>query len=195
MSPESAGRRTQEPLGLIVPVGPVDPTYLEYLTLVLPESIGLSFRQAERALPVDTAYDAVRRQWSAVQILSGLDALEEGQPARRVLGVAEVDLFIPILTFVFGLAHLGARCALVSLHRLRSEFYGLPADPELILSRLEKEAVHELGHTVHLTHCPDFGCVMHYSNAVEEVDLKSATFCRSCRKKMGPTLDGLVARD
>jgi archaemetzincin len=183
LQPRPSGAPASEPAGLIVPIGPVDSTYLDFLALVLPETIGIPFRQAERALPVDHAYDAVRRQWNAARILGGLDAMEEARGARFVLGVAEVDLFIPILTFVFGLAHLGARCALVSLHRLRMEFYGLPPDPELLLARLEKEAVHEIGHTLRLTHCPDYGCVMHYSNAVEEVDLKGAGFCPECRKK------------
>lgn len=168
--------------GLLVPVGPVEASYLEFLSLVLPETTGFPFRISGRPLPADESYDPVRRQWNAGKILAEIDALEEGRTCSRILGVADADLFIPILTFVFGLAHLGAKSAVVSLRRLRPEFYGLPADPELLLSRLEKEAVHELGHTMSLAHCPNFGCVMHYSNVVEEVDLKGAGFCPRCGK-------------
>jgi archaemetzincin len=171
-------------VGLLVPVGPVDPAFLDFLALVLPESVGIPFRIHPRALPVDAAYEPLRGQWNAARILEELDRLEEGKEAWRVLGVADLDLFITILTFVFGLAHLGARLALVSLHRLRNEFYGLPPNPELLLARLEKEAMHELGHTARLVHCPDYACVMHFSNAVEEVDLKEARFCPTCRGKM-----------
>ena len=172
--------------GLLVPVGAVDFSYLDYLALVLPETIGVPFRISDRALPADSAFDAVRGQWNAAKILADLAEVGEESNHTRVLGVAEFDLFIPILTFVFGLAHLGARPALVSVHRLHREFYGLPGDPELLLRRLEKEALHELGHTFGLRHCQDFACVMHYSNAVEEVDLKDARFCGTCRRSLSP---------
>ncbi len=74
----------------------------------------------------------------------------------RMLGVVAVDLYIPILTFVFGEAQMGGPCAVVSAHRLRQELYGLPPDPELFRQRVLKEAVHELGHTLNLTHCDDY---------------------------------------
>jgi archaemetzincin len=150
----------------------------------LPESLGIPFRIHPRALPADSAYEPLRGQWNAARILQDLDGMEEARSATRVLGVTDLDLFITILTFVFGLAHLGARTALVSLHRLHNEFYGLPPEPELVLARLEKEAMHELGHTLRLTHCPDYSCVMHFSNAVEEVDLKEARFCPACRARL-----------
>ncbi len=169
---------------VLVAIGSIDPSPLEFLALALPDAVGLPFRIHPRALPVDSAYEPVRRQWNASIILAELAAAPELGTARRILGVGDVDLFIPILTFVFGLAHLGARVALVSLHRLHAEFYGLPEDPELLLRRLEKEALHELGHTAGLIHCHDYACVMHYSNAVEEVDLKSASFCGSCRQSL-----------
>jgi archaemetzincin len=95
--------------------------------------------------------------------------------------VVSADLYIPILTFVFGEAQLKGSCAVVSLHRLRQEFYGLPADPQLLTSRLIKEAVHELGHTLGIPHCEDYGCVMAPSHAVEWIDLKNSGFCEACR--------------
>jgi archaemetzincin len=179
-----SGRKGSEGGGLLVGLGPVDPSYLEYLSLVLPEAIGMPFRVHDRILSVDASYDPVRAQWNAARILAELNVMETDPPAGRVLGVADVDLFIPILTFVFGLAHLGARSALISVHRLHSEYYGLAPDPELLLRRAEKEALHELGHTFELKHCADYGCVMHYSNAVEEVDLKEARFCAVCRRSL-----------
>jgi archaemetzincin len=59
--------------------------------------------------------------------------------------------------------------------------YGLPPDPGLLAARLEKEAIHEVGHTLGLVHCTDGACVMHASTYVEEIDLKDAQFCASCR--------------
>jgi archaemetzincin len=94
--------------------------------------------------------------------------------------VTSVDLYVPVLTFVFGEAQLSGSCAVVSLHRLREEFYGLPAREELMRERLVKEAVHELGHTFGLRRCDDWRCVMTSSHAVERLDVKGAEFCFLC---------------
>jgi archaemetzincin len=101
-----------------------------------------------------------------------------------VLGLTAVDLYIPILTFVFGEAQMGGPCALVSLHRLRQDFYGLPPDPEVLSERLLKESIHEIGHTLNLVHCEDYDCVMSPSHAVEWIDLKQSRLCENCRAKV-----------
>jgi archaemetzincin len=102
----------------------------------------------------------------------------------KLLGVTAEDLYIPILTFVFGEAQVGGKLAIVSTHRLRQEFYGLPEDKPRLAQRLLTEAVHELGHTLELTHCDDYRCVMAASHAVEWIDIKDATFCRECAAKV-----------
>ena len=103
----------------------------------------------------------------------------------RAIGVTRLDLFVPILTLVFGEAELGGRCAVVSLQRLGERFYGLPAREELLRERLVKEAVHELGHTFGLRHCEDWRCVMTSSHAVDRLDVKGQEFCRECRRAVG----------
>ena len=102
----------------------------------------------------------------------------------RALGVTMLDLYIPILTFVFGEAQMGGPCGIISGHRLRQEFYGLPADEELLFERLIKEAVHELGHALDLTHCDDYECAMAPSHGVEWIDLKNAAFCEGCSSRI-----------
>ena len=98
----------------------------------------------------------------------------------RLLGVTQLDLYIPILTFVFGEAQLGGGSAVVSYHRLQQEFYGLPEDMDVLANRLLIEAVHELGHTLRLTHCHDYRCAMAPSHAVEWIDIKDSGFCEDC---------------
>jgi archaemetzincin len=126
------------------------------------------------------AFNSTRQQYLSTEILARMVKRNTSSTAR-VLGVTLVDLYIPILTFVFGEAQLQGSCALVSAHRLRQEFYGLPTNPVLFRERLLKEAVHELGHTLALSHCDDFGCVMAPSHGVEWIDLKASSFCSNCR--------------
>jgi archaemetzincin len=103
-------------------------------------------------------------------------------PGTRVLGVTGCDLYVPVLTFVFGEAQLDGSCALISTARLSDEFYGLPPREDLLRERVVKEAAHELGHTFGLRHCGDWHCVMASSHAVERLDVKTADFCAACRK-------------
>jgi archaemetzincin len=142
----------------------------------------------------EAAFDPSRGQYSSTVLLQLL--LGDGGPAPRrppaagVLGVAGVDLFIPVLTYVFGEAQLPGRAAVVSLHRLRPELYGLAADEPLLADRLAKEAVHELGHTRGLVHCPDPACVMRASTYVEEIDWKGGAFCPDCVRAVAHSSSG-----
>ena len=128
----------------------------------------------------EMALDKTRGQYNSTSLLRML--LEEStDSADYILGVADIDLFIPVLTYVFGEAQLDGRAAVVSTHRLRPDVYGLPDDDELLFNRLLTESIHELGPWFGLIHCHVAECVMHASTYVEEVDLKSAAFCPSCQ--------------
>jgi len=126
--------------------------------------------------PSDT-FDARRRQHSSLGVLRWLLAMRP-RHAVRVVGVTDVDLFIPVLTFVFGEAQLAGPGAIVSIARLAD-----PADPARTAERLAKECVHELGHTFGLAHCPGRTCVMQRSPNVAAVDRKSGELCPSCRQQ------------
>jgi archaemetzincin len=128
------------------------------------------------------AFDPRRGQHASGKILSWLDA--KASPAvPRVLGVTDADLFIPILTFVFGEAQLHGRAAVVSTARL-SGIEVLPAPANLLLARLEKECVHELGHTFGLVHCRAAGCAMARSTSLRDVDAKTPHLCGDCRDRI-----------
>lgn len=131
----------------------------------------------------EQTFEPARGQYNSRALLALL-LREPIDETRRVLGVCGVDLFIPVLTYVFGEAQLDGRAAVVSAHRLRPEMYGLPPDLGLLDQRLRKEAVHELGHTYGLLHCADSSCVMHSSTYVEEIDLKLVRFCRRCTARV-----------
>lgn len=168
----------------IVPIDDVDGELLEYLALTLPGSFAAPGVVLAETLDPRPSYNASRRQYHSTDLLARLRKFANGE-GQKILGVTQVDLFIPIFTFVFGEAQLGGSLALVSTHRLRQQFYGLPEDQALLFARAEKEATHELGHAFGLPHCRSFDCVMRFSNSVEEVDLKGCNFCQLCEAKLG----------
>lgn len=138
--------------------------------------------------PIDPgfAYDPVRNQYHATAILRRLTSV--ATDGIRILGVASMDLYVPIFTFVFGEAQVSGPCALISQFRLRQAYYGLPPDPKLTNERLLKEALHELGHTRGLRHCQDWSCPMAASTSIERLDVKNTEYCLPCwRRVMGVT--------
>jgi archaemetzincin len=169
----------------LVAIGQVDRALLVTLAEGLTRRLRVACSIQPEGLEVEFAYNALRRQYHSTEILGRLLEQPPGEN-WKVLGVTEVDLYIPVLTFVFGEAQVSDGGAVVSAHRLRQESYGLPADLELLRERLLKEALHELGHTCGLRHCPDYLCVMSASYGVERIDLKRADFCPAC----APALPG-----
>lgn len=141
--------------------------------------LGLGVRRLDPLPTPRHAFDARRNQYSSVEVMRAFAAAAPTGDAK-VVGICEQDLFIPMLTFVFGQAQLGGRLALVSLARLRQEFYGLPPDHSVLIARAVKEVSHELGHTFGLAHCQDRLCSMSVSTDVRQVDGKHADYCRSC---------------
>ena len=127
------------------------------------------------------AYDPQRRQYDSSKLLTSLGKAERGE---RVVGITDVDLYVPRLHFVFGEADIGSGTAIVSLCRLRQEYCGLDPDEALLLERAAKEIVHELGHTFGLEHCPNGNCVMHFSSSLADTDVKEVHFCDKCRPKI-----------
>lgn len=120
-----------------------------------------------------------RRQYSAVAILEEI-AKTPLPENGKIIGITNLDLCTPVLTFVFGATQLSGRAALVSLFRLRPEFYGFGVDEELFFERSLKEVIHELGHTFGLTHCRRPACIMYLANTIKNVDQKNLSFCASC---------------
>jgi archaemetzincin len=167
----------------VLPIGRVDKTVL----LQICEGLIRVFRDTmcevvDVALSLrEEAFDKKRKQYRAHAILGAVQGYAVENPGlNRVLGVVDADIFVPELNFVFGEAACPGRAALISLWRLRPEFYGDVPNVEVFLERALKEAVHEVGHTLGLRHCSRSSCVMHFSNSISDTDIKQSLFCDRC---------------
>jgi archaemetzincin len=165
----------------VLQAGRVEPQLLDAVVAGLAREFRTSCAVAEHVIDPSFAHHPERNQYHSTAIIEHMTRLDG--PETGLLTVTALDLYIPILTFVFGEAQLGGHCAVVSCHRLTQEFYGLPPDPDILIERLVKEAVHEYGHTLGLTHCDDYECVMAASHAVEWLDLKGSSLCEECQWK------------
>ena len=151
------------------------------------EVIGANL-QAQLSLRVDvlenipvpeSAYNADRNQYNALEILKKMQNMHRLEK-EKVLGVVNVDIFIPILTHVFGEAQLGQSCAVISLWRISRNNDGSNSPLPLYFERAAKLAVHELVHTFNIKHCQDEDCIMKYLPNLKALDDQDLIFCKYC---------------
>lgn len=166
---------------ILVSIGGVDEASIKNLNQPLAEIFGQGIQVGDSITLPPESWNQRRGQYLASKLLAELPS--PPSPDDRVLGVVDVDVFASGLNFVFGEADITGRRALISLVRLRQEFYSLPQDENLFRERVFKEAVHELGHTYGLGHCPDSTCVMYFSNSLHDTDVKGRDFCPNCQEK------------
>ena len=177
----------------VAAVGPAPREVLAAMEAALDGAFGLPVGRVAALDEPAHAYSPPRGQWHSVAFLEAL--LTRVPPAAaRLLGVTERDLFVPVLTFVYGQAQLRGRVAVVSLARLRPEFHGLPGAPEVLARRAATEAVHEVGHTFGLVHCPDRRCPMSLSIDIPDLDGKTATPCPACQVLLEGSREMRLAR-
>lgn len=177
----------------LLPVGKVDGSLLAYLRQSIPGTLRVRCEVLSTPLDPALAYHSERQQFHSSELLQQMHTSFRYEE-WRLLAIADVDLYIPILQYVFGEAQIGGPCAVVSTFRLRQEFYGLDRDDSLLRQRLLKECLHEIGHTLELRHCEDYRCVMASSHAVEWIDLREGSFCHACRAQVRSSRSPAPAR-
>ncbi len=164
--------------------------FLKHKLIEVLPSTEATIRETNVPLPCE-AYDSSRRQYNSTRLLAKVSSSISRSASECVLGVTEVDPYASGLNFVFGEAQMPGRVAIVSLFRLKPEFYGKSSNSQLFNERALKEAVHEIGHTLGLVHCRRPTCVMYFSNSILDTDRKTAEFCEKCRS---PALTALRTR-
>lgn len=137
----------------------------------------------ERYIELSNFYDPGRRQYDANKLLKEID-LSSSMESLKIVGLFSVDLFIPILTYIFGQAFLDGRTGIVSVYRLKNELYGIEPDEQRLRERFKKVIIHELGHTFGLKHCHTPSCVMLSSTYMEDIDQKDINLCVKCRSDL-----------
>lgn len=166
-------------LGLVA-LGPVDPIILRRLSTTLAKFLKLPVRLLPpKPLPPEM-FHLTRRQYNSTQLLEFI--LDHGgTEAFRILGVTSGDLHIPILTFVFGEAQVNGKAAIISLFRPRGDDDGTTPSQTVLLERLTKLGLHELGHTFGLGHCREDGCLMGFSSNLTKLDQTGIALCDYCQ--------------
>lgn len=164
---------------VISPFGDFSPDLLDRIRAEIKRIYGFSTEVRPLMEDIEFAFHPNRKQYHSTPILEEL-ARRAPDEAIKVLAMVQVDLFIPILTHVYGEAQLGGKACIVSTIRLNEGHRSLNTE-EPYLSRIVKEAIHELGHTFQLRHCQEHTCLMHYCRNEDDVDRKSDQLCRYCK--------------
>lgn len=177
----------KEKIIYLIPIGRVRRDILEFLRETLKEIFPYSFEIGNEIPIPEKSFNEKRNQYISFSFLEALSKLDLPS-SLKILGITEVDLYVPYLNYIFGQAKIKGKEAVISLARLSNTFYGLPENLNLFKERALKEAVHELGHTFGLEHCFNLRCVMHFSNSLKDTDYKDYRFCNICQSKISNIL-------
>ncbi|MEI6275687.1 MAG: archaemetzincin family Zn-dependent metalloprotease [Prolixibacteraceae bacterium] len=168
----------------LISFGYFEKELLEMIVQDVGKEFKLPVKTREGYLDLSEFFNSARRQYDGFNLLKEIDAKFASDSAKTI-GLFDADLFIPILTYIFGQAYLNGRAGIASIYRLRNERYGLKRDDRILVDRFRKEVIHELGHSFGLIHCHDSGCVMQSSTYVEDIDQKSHHLCVQCKGQLG----------
>lgn len=168
---------------LLISHGLFEKNVLERIVSDVGEQFHLPVHQEESHADLSVYYDPRRRQYDGNRLLKMLDVMypDHGQ---KTMGLFRIDLYIPILTYIFGQAVFNGHSGIASLYRLKNEQYGMERDDALLYDRFRKVVIHELGHAFGLIHCKVPSCVMRSATYVEDLDLKKHTFCPKCEEQL-----------
>lgn len=181
-SPEPASPTALPNTLYIQPLGSKlsDKATAEVKTALL-EFYGLPMKVLARKPLPPFAYYKPRRRWRAEKLL---DYLGRTAPADtfRILGLTGSDISTTKGRFkdwgIMGLATLDGKTCVISMFRCRRK----ARNQSHARHRLAKTAVHEIGHTLGLEHCPNRGCLMEDAKGSNKTTDREYVLCPRCRR-------------
>ncbi len=169
---------------VLVPLGEVDFIMVNKLATNIGPIFNRSVDIIKGMKVPEESYNVIRGQNYATVLLNKLERVK-ASPREFVLGILEEDIYLPDEPFVLGYSDTVSRTAVVSLFKMRQEFYGLPEDEQKIFSRLFKQAVHYLSPLFGLSSCRNPKCVNFYSQDMFDIDNKLEKLCDICQRQLG----------
>lgn len=171
----------------LVPLGIVPTSILEAISSELRDILNIKCKVLSKIdLPKET-YNSLRNQYDAEKILQVIRKIPEVKFIDKTIPTLVItpdDIYFKGLNFVFGLEEPPEGLLMVSMARLKPEFYKESPNSFRLTERVIKESMHEIGHYIGLDHCKHPWCVMSFSSSVGEIDSKRKEFCRDCNVKM-----------
>lgn len=167
----------------IQPLGRVPDEELRAVAEALAGLYGFETRILEPVdLPEEAWYEP-RRRYRAEKLLDFLaPRLPEG--CDRIAGVTVKDISTTKGEIedwgILGLAELPGVAAVFSTFRCRRRVHDVPA-----IERLRRVAIHEVGHTLGLPHCPTYGCFLEDAGGKAETIDRETFLCDVCRERLG----------
>lgn len=133
------------------------------------------------------AYNSKRNQYLAEDIIQEVRKIKK-QEYETWLTIVDVDLYTVDSDFILGLACSKAGISIISINRLKQQFYNLEENKIIFLTRLKKVAIHEIGHLFNLDEfCHSKKCVMQCSYPL---DARDSHLCESCKRFLYYRLKG-----
>jgi archaemetzincin len=168
----------------LISFGYFEKDFLEDIAKAIKQQFLLPVNIKDGRMDLSEFYDPGRRQYDGTRLLKEVSTMLT-EESLKIIGLFNVDLYIPILTYIFGQAYLNGQAGIASTYRLKNELYGMKQDEALLRQRFQKVCVHELGHSFGLIHCHTPLCVMKSSTYVEDIDQKDQNLCIECRDELG----------
>ena len=161
----------------LIAVGDITVQFLKELETPIQQVLGVAAFPGKGLMAKPTfAFNKDRDQYHTTAIMRRLLTLKDlGTPL--IIGVADVDLFVPDSPFVYGEADRESHAAVMSLWRLKGE-------GEAWKRRTFVEAVHQAGHLVGLSYCEDARCAMYLATTITDAERRQLHLCNNCRNEL-----------
>ncbi|MBW1864133.1 MAG: zinc metallopeptidase [Deltaproteobacteria bacterium] len=173
-------RKDRQRIG-VIPIGDIPDIAPKVIAAHISGYLDLQTTLLESMKNPSYALDRQRLQYDVGPILQHLES-RLFTSVDKVVGILDVDLFVPVFTHVFGEARQGGRVALISIFRLRENSMDTISNSAIALERAAKVALHELCHLYDLTHCESSQCLMYFSGSLSDLDQSSFNLCRYCKQ-------------